>query len=67
MRHNVCGTEKIFRAGLGLVIILAGLYYMSWWGVVGLVPLLTAAVGYCPVTHALRFSSCPLDSSPSSP
>jgi hypothetical protein len=66
MKHNVCGGEKIIRALLGLIIILAGLYYVSWWGLVGLIPLLTATVGYCPVTHALRFSSCPMDSSPSS-
>lgn len=64
MEHNVCGMEKILRAVLGIGIIFAGLYYASWWGAIGLIPLLTAAVGYCPVTHAFHFSSCPVRTSP---
>ena len=64
MEHNVYGTEKILRAVLGIVIILAGLYYANWWGAIGLIPLLTAVVGYCPVTHAFHFSSCTVRTSP---
>jgi len=58
MEKNVCGTEKIARALLGVLIIIAGVFYGSWWGAIGLIPLLTAVVGYCPVTHMLHFSSC---------
>jgi hypothetical protein len=58
MESNVCGTEKVFRALLGIVIIAAGIFYGSWWGAIGLIPLLTAVIGYCPVSHALHFTSC---------
>jgi hypothetical protein len=60
MVHNVCGKERVIRALLGILIMLVGFYYQSWWGAIGLVPLLTAAIGYCPLSHALRFSSCPV-------
>lgn len=58
MTKNVCGTEKWIRAILGVAIILAGLYYSSWWGLIGLIPLATAVFSYCPLTHAIGFSSC---------
>ncbi len=67
MKHNVCGAEKYFRILLGIALISVGLYFGSWWGAIGLIPLITAFVGYCPVTHALRLSSCPAGSSPASP
>ncbi|MCU0589677.1 MAG: DUF2892 domain-containing protein [Syntrophobacteraceae bacterium] len=66
MKHNVCGTEKFVRIALGAGMIAAGLYFGSWLGAIGVIPLVTAFVGYCPVTHALRLSSCPVGDSPSS-
>jgi len=48
MVKNVGSTDKVIRYILGVVIIAAGLFYQSWWGLVGLVPILTAAVGFCP-------------------
>jgi hypothetical protein len=66
MKHNVCGLEKYIRMIIGVAIISAGLFYGSWLGAIGLIPLVTAFVGYCPVTHALRLSSCPVGESPSS-
>lgn len=64
MNHNVCGKEKIIRALLGVVIILAGLYYGSWWGAIGLIPLGTSLVGYCPLNQVFRHTSCPVRTSP---
>lgn len=48
MTCNVGRTDRIARGILGIVIIGAGLYYQSWWGLVGLLPLVTAAVSWCP-------------------
>ncbi|MCA0447373.1 MAG: DUF2892 domain-containing protein [Bacteroidetes bacterium] len=48
MVKNVGSTDKVIRYILGVVIIAAGLFYQSWWGLVGLVPILTAVVGFCP-------------------
>jgi hypothetical protein len=36
-----------------------------WLGLIGIVPLLTAAFGYCPLYTLLGFSSCPLERKPS--
>jgi hypothetical protein len=48
MQCNVGTTDKIIRLVVGVVIVIAGLYYQNWLGVIGLVPILTALVGYCP-------------------
>jgi len=64
MEHNVCGNERILRAVLGILVMAAGLYYGSWWGAIGLVPLVTAFVGYCPISHVIRYSSCTVRTSP---
>ena len=41
-------TDRIIRAILGLGIIAAGVYFGSWLGAIGVVPLATAAIGCCP-------------------
>lgn len=48
MKCNIGKTDRMIRFVLGVVIIAAGLYYQSWWGAIGLVPLLTAALRWCP-------------------
>ena len=49
MKANVGGIDRVFRAFLGLVIIGLGMYFRSWWGALGLVPLATAVSRWCPV------------------
>ncbi|WP_456323866.1 YgaP family membrane protein [Hydrogenimonas sp.] len=41
--------DRIVRVVLGLAIIGWGVAAQNWWGAVGLVPLLTGAVGICPL------------------
>ena len=48
MQHNVGGIDRMARIIAGLAIIAAGLYFKSWWGVVGIVPLLTGTLRWCP-------------------
>ena len=62
MKANVGGIDKILRivAGLGLlslVFVLQG--DARWWGLVGLVPLGTGLVGFCPLYPLLGFNTCP--------
>ena len=45
MVRNVGSADRVARIVVGLGIIAAGLYLGSWWGAVGLIPLITAAVG----------------------
>lgn len=57
MTTNVGGIDKLIRIILGLGIIGAGVYYQSWWGVVGAIPLLTGFIGYCPAYSLFGISS----------
>ncbi len=48
MKANVGGFDRILRALVGLTLLGAGLYFKSWWGLVGLGPLFTAVFRFCP-------------------
>lgn len=48
MQCNVGKTDRILRIVGGLAIIAAGVYYQAWWGVIGVVPLVTATLRWCP-------------------
>ena len=61
MQTNVGNIDRILRAVIGLALIaltLAGT--IGVWGWIGVVPLLTAALGFCPIYTMLGFSSCPM-------
>ncbi len=58
MKCNVGKTEQKVRIGIGAVILLLGLYFKSWWWLIGLVPIITGAIGYCPLSDALGISTC---------
>ena len=58
MKVNVGSADKVLRVVAGIVIIGLGVAYKSWWGVIGVVPLLTAAVGFCPLYTLLGVSTC---------
>jgi len=62
MKTNVGGIDKILRivaglALLSLIFILEG--NARWWGLVGIVPLLTGSLGWCPVYTPFGISTCP--------
>ena len=48
MNHNVGSADKAVRSILGAAIISAGVYFKSWWGAIGAVPILTALMSWCP-------------------
>ncbi len=49
MKKNVGSGDKIFRILLGIVIILLGIIFKSWLGVIGIIPLGTALFEFCPL------------------
>lgn len=57
MKANIGGTDKVVRYIAGIVIILLGLYFKSWWGALGLIPLLTAIIGWCPLYTPFKIST----------
>ena len=64
MKSNVGGIDRILRAVIGLVLIaLAATGTVGLWGWIGVVPLLTAAFGFCPAYPLLGVSTCPMKKS----
>lgn len=62
MKANVGGVDKILRiiVGLGLlslIFILEG--NARWWGLIGLVPLLTGLFNFCPLYGLIGVNTCP--------
>ncbi|MFP5213281.1 MAG: DUF2892 domain-containing protein [Acidobacteriota bacterium] len=65
MTQNVCGREKTARSIIGAVLLLVGLIYGSFLsGLIGVVLLLTAVFGYCPISQLFHHTSCPFGTSP---
>ena len=59
MKQNVHNIERIFRiiAGLGLISrVFAG--PQPVWGWIGVRPLATGIIGWCPPYALLGFSTC---------
>ena len=57
---NVGGIDKTLRivAGAGLVgATVAGL--LPVWGYIGIVPLATGLIGWCPIYPLLGMNTCP--------
>lgn len=48
MKANFGGLDRILRYLVGLALLGTGLYFKSWWGLVGLGPILTATLRFCP-------------------
>jgi uncharacterized membrane protein len=57
MLKNVGNADRNIRIGLGIVIIIAGVAMQSWWGLIGLLPLLTAGLNFCPLYAMLGIST----------
>lgn len=45
---------RIIRALIGLAIMIAGVVFSSWWGLVGLVPFIVGVTGFCPACYFLN-------------
>ncbi len=67
MKTNVGGIDRILRVIVGLALLGAGLAFKSWWGLVGLVPLLTAAIGWCPAYLPFGLNTCAVKSDAQKP
>ena len=64
MKTNVGGIDKILRILVGIaLIVMAYMNVVGVWGYIGVVPLLTGLIGWCPVYPLLGISSCPLKKS----
>lgn len=59
MKTNVGSIDRILRLTLGVALILATVTgTIGWWGWIGVVPLVTGAIGWCPLYRLLGLNSC---------
>ncbi|MBC8257494.1 MAG: DUF2892 domain-containing protein [SAR324 cluster bacterium] len=58
MDKNVGSADQIIRVVVGMVLVAAGVIFQSWWGLVGLVPLFTASIGWCPAYFPFGIKTC---------
>ncbi|MEQ1682736.1 MAG: DUF2892 domain-containing protein [Burkholderiaceae bacterium] len=63
-KSNVGNIDRILRVVLGIALLAMTLTgTIGVWGWVGVVPLLTAALGSCPLYTVLGLSTCPMKKS----
>lgn len=60
MKTNEGNLDRAVRVVAGLALIgLAATGTVGLWGYIGVVPLLTGAVGMCPLYSVLGINTCP--------
>ncbi len=63
MKANVGGADRVVRIIIGLAL-LSLLFILpaptKWWGLVGVVPLLTAFMSFCPLYSIIGVNTCPV-------
>lgn len=61
MKANVGGVDRAARIGAGVVLIaLAATGTVGAWGWIGVVPLATGFMGWCPAYVPFGLSTCKL-------
>lgn len=62
MKANVGGIDKVVRIGAGVILIgLAVAGIGAPWTWIGVVPLATGLVGWCPLYRLVGVNTCPVD------
>jgi len=61
MKPNEAIWDRMIRVVLGIGLLsLVFVGPRTPWGIVGVVPLLTGLVGFCPLYRILGLSTCPV-------
>ena len=60
MKVNVGTLDRAGRVVIGLALIgMAAMDVVGPWGYIGVVPLLTAGLGFCPLYSIIGLNTCP--------
>lgn len=62
MKKNVGKPDRTIRTLLGILFIAMGFFFSGWWAVLGIVLLVTAAIGWCPLYTLLGLKTCKAES-----
>jgi hypothetical protein len=58
--QNVGTIDRAVRIVLGLALLALAVFGGQWWGWIGVVPLVTAFMGFCPAYKLVGLSTCPI-------
>ena len=65
MKMNEGNVDRVLRIVIGLGLLsLVFFGPQTVWGYLGIVPLLTGVVGFCPLYKIFGFDTCPLTIKP---
>lgn len=65
MKTNAGNFDRGIRILIGIAVLsLVFLGPQTAWGWVGLVPLITGVVGFCPLYKVLGVNTCPIEHKP---
>jgi len=57
MKKNMGTADRVIRAVIGVAIIVIGIIFQSWWGLLGIIPLLTTLMGSCLLYMPFKIST----------
>ena len=57
MKSNIGISDRAIRLFIGLSLIGLGVALESAWGLLGLIPLVTAGLGFCPLYCPLKIDT----------
>ena len=61
MQNSVGHTDKLLRIGAAVILLgLGATGVIGWWGLIGLVPLATGLLNWCPAYRLLGINTCKL-------
>ncbi|HMX13921.1 MAG TPA: DUF2892 domain-containing protein, partial [Thauera aminoaromatica] len=60
MKTNVGGADKILRIVAGIALLAWAVFGGPVWAWIGIVPLATGLLGWCPAYTMLGMNTCPL-------
>ena len=59
MKANVGGIDRTLRIIIGIALLaLCAVPSVGWWGLIGIVPLATGLMRFCPLYPMLGISTC---------
>lgn len=63
MTINMGSIDRIIRGIVGIVLLALIVVFPEaswrWWGLIGIVPLATAIIGWCPAYTIFGLNTCP--------
>ena len=62
MQKNEGNLDRAVRVAAGLLLVgLAATAAIGAWGYIGIVPILSGAIGMCPLYSMLGINTCPVN------